>query len=224
MAATRQDIVQCRRAYNRRETEAPAMTPTQQMSPVARFVAVRVFPAVLIVVAASAIALGVVQVRSGVASQQWPTVEGEVVQAEIEEERSSGSGPGARERSATQRPVVRYRYDVGGTTYEARQMSFGEYASGSREDAQRVVEKYAVGSRVLVHYRPDAPDQAVLEPGTQGAPWFFAILGIAFMAVGVLLAWIGPKLIAASPGRRSGRRAGRRGRRRGRRRGLAPSQ
>ena len=113
----------------------------------------------------------------------------------IDEERTTtGSGPGAR--SVTYRPVVVYRYAVQGTTYEARRVSFGEYATSDIEDARTVVSRYPPGACVRVFHEPEQPSTAILEPGGGGLPWLYVAIGVPFVLAGGALAWVAPKLIA----------------------------
>jgi hypothetical protein len=151
-------------------------------------------------ISAGALALGVEQTRLARASLTWPAVDGEVVRSSIEQERSTGgSGPGSR--SITHRPVIVYRYAVEGIPYEGRRVSYGDTASSAVEDARKVTAKYPSAGRVRVYYRPGTPAEAVLEPGSHGVPWLLTAIGGVFLAVGAILAWAAPKLIAPAPRR-----------------------
>lgn len=171
------------------------MRPTQTLSPVPRFIAVRLVPAVVVIASACFALIGVENTRLARESAGWPSVEGEILQSGLDEQISSGTtGRGSR----TYQPVVRYRYRVGGTDFDGQRVALGEYATAARADAEAVVQRYAVGRRVPVHYRPDAPATAVLEVGSHGLPWLYTAIGLVFMGVGLLLAWLAPKLIAAA--------------------------
>jgi hypothetical protein len=167
------------------------MKPTQTLSPVPRFIAVRVVPAVVIVASAFFTYIGVENTRLARESLDWPSVQGEILQSGIDEQidRTTTTGRGGR----TYQPVIRYRYRVGGTDFEGQRVALGEYATADRADAEVVVQRYPVGGRVPVHHRPDAPATAVLEVGSHGLPWLYTAL--VFLMVGGLLAWLAPKLI-----------------------------
>lgn len=171
------------------------MRPTQHLPPVTRFIAIRVVPALVILVSVFFIVVGVQNTRIARASGSWPAVDGEIVRSDIVEERST-SGPSPR--SLTYRPVVRYRYRVDGTDHEGERVSLGEYATEDRADAEAVVATYPVGRKVSVYHAPEAPETAVLEPGSHGAPWLYAVLGGVFLLAGAFLAWVAPKLIAVA--------------------------
>lgn len=170
------------------------MAPTQRLPPVKRFIAIRVVPAFTILIGVSAIALGLQTTRLARESRTWPTVDGEIVASEIVEDAQAGVR--TTPTNVTHRPVVRYRYRTGGTDYTGERVAFGEYATNERTDAEAVIQRYPIGRRVPVHVRPNAPDTSVLEAGDHGLPWFYLVLGAAFLLAGLLLAWLAPKLIA----------------------------
>jgi hypothetical protein len=98
-----------------------------------------------------------VQRRWSRESGGWPRARGEVLEA-----RSAWS---SSPRSGTAYwPVIRYRYAVGGTTFEADRVSFR--ARYARAEVERAIAEYPVGAAVAVRYRPGDPRTAVLEPGT----------------------------------------------------------
>jgi hypothetical protein len=169
------------------------VTPTQRLPPLKRFIAVRVMPALLLLVSAFFVYVGVQNRRLARESVNWPSVDGEIVSAQVVEELNrSRTGPSTR----TYRPTIRYRYRVNGVEFEGDRVSLGEYATGDRADAEQVVGAYPAGRPVRVHYRLDAPATAVLEPGASGLPSFYAALGGVFFVAGLVLAWAAPKLIA----------------------------
>jgi hypothetical protein len=169
------------------------MKPTQRMGPVKRFVAVRMVPALVVLVSVSFIGLGVQTTRLARESHGWPSVDGEIVKSDIVEETSSArTGRG----TVTYRPTIRYRYRVGDADYTGERVALGEYATEDRAAAEGVVRQYPTGRRLPVHYRPRAPDVAVLEVGDHGLPWFYVALGSVFLLAGLMLAWVAPRLIA----------------------------
>lgn len=169
------------------------MRPTQRLPPVRRFIAVRMVPALVVLSGAFAIFIGVENTRLARESSGWPTVEGEIVRSAVDKEVSTTS-PGRG--SVTYRAVVHYRYRVADVDYAGERVALGEYATADPADAEAIVGRYPVGRRLPVHYRPGAPGTAVLEVGEHGAPWLYAALGGVFVLVGLVLAWIAPKLIA----------------------------
>ena len=137
--------------------------------------------------------LGVENTLRARASAAWPSVERAVIRATIARE----SIPGSSGASTTWRPTVVYEYFVDATRHAGQRISYGEYATAERADAERVVDQYPKDTRVRVFYMPDDPRQAVLEPGAAGIPWFFVALGLVFSITGILLAMFLPRLIAS---------------------------
>jgi hypothetical protein len=117
--------------------------------------------AVLIGFGAIAFAIGgavyVVQFRQGLradASKKWPTSRGTVVSSALEK------SPGKRWRY---RAAVQYRYRVTGKDYEAGRV-FWAGNEGRQKHMASVVSRYPAGSTVPIHYDPQNPAEAVLDP------------------------------------------------------------
>ena len=91
-------------------------------------------------------------------SESWPSVEGYVVQSDVAAVRDEGR--------QIYRPVVRYRYEVGGERYEGSRIRWGalvEFRKFTR--ARTMLDKYRAGKAVAVHYDPKRPGVAVLQAG-----------------------------------------------------------
>ncbi|MDB6057641.1 MAG: hypothetical protein JWO95_1485 [Verrucomicrobiales bacterium] len=103
----------------------------------------------------------------------WPVVDGIVRTAEMKS-RSSGEG------GTTYSPKISYEYNAGESEFTGETIAFGMMSGSSSFDDSR---QYPVGKKVLVHYNPSNPAQAVLEPGIHGGTWSFLGLGTAFILV-----------------------------------------
>jgi hypothetical protein len=91
-------------------------------------------------------------------SESWPSVEGYVVESDVAAVRDGGR--------QIYRPVVRYRYEVGGARYEGSRIRWGtlvEFRKFTR--ARTMLDKYRAGKAVAVHYDPKRPGVAVLQSG-----------------------------------------------------------
>ncbi len=109
------------------------------------------------------------------ASSDWPTTPGVVVNSEVRTTHSSGRDGS----STTYHADVLYEYTVDGENYSADRVWFGQYGSSSRSEAAGTVRDYPAGKQVKVHYSPDDPETAVLEPG---ATWSsYMVLGIGLV-------------------------------------------
>jgi hypothetical protein len=78
-------------------------------------------------------------------------------------------------------PAVEYNYAVGGQTYTSRRIAYGANSFG-RDQAQKMIERYPVGSVVTAHYDPANPTEAVLETQAAGST-LFLVLGSVFLAL-----------------------------------------
>jgi hypothetical protein len=91
-------------------------------------------------------------------SESWPSVEGYVVESAVAAVRDAGR--------QVYRPVVRYRYEVGGERYEGSRIRWGalvEFRKFTR--ARRLLDQYRSGSTIAVRYDPKRPGTAVLQSG-----------------------------------------------------------
>lgn len=164
-----------------------------------RFFLATIFPWFVVLIGALATYLGVENVLRARASTSWPSVDGTVIRAGIDRERSQAT-PSSTAQSITWRPVIVYEYVVDAVRYEGGRISFGAYATSDRGDAEAVLSRYPTGARVPVYFNPDDPGQAVIEPGTAGVPWFFVALGSVFLVAGLAAAVLFPKLVARGLG------------------------
>lgn len=96
-------------------------------------------------------------------SRRWPTTEGVIVRLRRRRSRVWPSG------RMLEYPAVEYEYIVDGRTYNGSRISLGV----ARERQVQFTEGYVEGGKVVVHYRPDKPDFAVLIPGGSAVrKWF----------------------------------------------------
>jgi hypothetical protein len=102
-------------------------------------------------------ALYVAQFRQGLranASKGWPVSSGSVIASALEK------SPDNRWRY---RAAVQYRYRVGAKEYQSERVFWGG-SEGRRRHMESVIAAYPAGREVSVHYDPQNPAQAVLDP------------------------------------------------------------
>jgi hypothetical protein len=121
------------------------------------------------------------QLVKGVRARKWPTTEGRVLESQVTKETSYDDGSS----STTYGAEITYRYEVDGEEYSGKRRSFADYRSSNRRRAVKIVARYAPGAVIMVYYRPDQPDESVLEPGMSAGFFLFLILPLTFMAIGV---------------------------------------
>jgi hypothetical protein len=113
----------------------------------------------------------------GRASENWPTVTGEVIESKVI------IPTGSR---GTYAPRVSYRYQINGVTLIGNRISF---ASISRKPflgmAERVGESYHVSQSVQVSVSPVDPGQSVLEPGAKPSTYLLLLGFGGFLVIGI---------------------------------------
>jgi hypothetical protein len=86
-------------------------------------------------------------------------------------------------------PVIHYRYRAGGQEFEGDRIGIGGQPMTTSVLAARRIAKYPVGARVDVYIDPNAPGNALLEPGQQGGLAAQLAITITFgIAAAVLVA------------------------------------
>lgn len=103
-----------------------------------------------------------------------------VVGRDIEEHHANGS------RGVSYRPVVRFEYQVDGTTRMGDQVGPLPESRGGHW-AWRVLDRYQVGDHVTAWVRDDLVDQAYLERTASPRPYLLMAFGAAFT---VSMGWL----------------------------------
>ena len=111
-------------------------------------------------------------------SRKWPTVEGQIVEAQ--EVKGKGSVDGSRK--AVSMPQVEYVYTVEGKEHQGRRVVHGSPLLWS---TRRVLRRYPKGKVCPVFYHPRQPKLAILEPGARLAHSVFPGLGAFCLLLGV---------------------------------------
>ncbi len=121
---------------------------------------------------------GATTLMRALGARRWQVVTGEII-----ESRLKGWYTGTTFRWDA---VVRYRYRIRGKEYEADRVSFGNLAIlGWQRIAERVHEKYPLGTRVSVRVCPTNPSRAVLEVGPNVSLYSYLGVGVVLVAIGL---------------------------------------
>lgn len=84
------------------------------------------------------------------------------------------------------KPVMRYRYEVNGQTYEGFRISFSGYGV-SRSAMEKLILPYPQGSSVKVYFYPKDPSLSVLN-NTQASDWLYWLaFGVGFLFLAAYL-------------------------------------
>ena len=115
--------------------------------------------------------------RRSRARLRWPTVEGVIEACE----------PSAKDNDLL--PDIVFSYRVAGHDYR-RSFTFPEGTHPLPEFTRMYMQRYPVGKRVQVYYEPQRPENATLEPASQGE-WMILALGLAMLVGGIAALFIG---------------------------------
>lgn len=124
--------------------------------------------------------------RRGRETAHWLTVPGEIVESKVVSfMKLRGRGQGVTRKHYA--PHVAYRYAVANREYQGSRAHMGGEISYSAEDmARKQLERYRVGSPVIVRYNPKNPSESTLETKTRGV-WLLWLVALALL-IGAWLA------------------------------------
>lgn len=129
-----------------------------------------------------ALKYGQKSINTAKASTDWPSVQGVVAHSEVVRSRDSDG-------DTTYKAEVIYDYVVNGESLESNKRRIGATSSSSNSSgAYKVTRKYPKASDVTVYYNPEAPEEAVLEPGVFIESKILWYVGLVLMIIGVLMA------------------------------------
>jgi hypothetical protein len=129
-------------------------------------------------------ALYVTQFRQGLranASKQWPISSGTVTVSALEK------SPDSRWRY---RAAVQYRYRVGSKEYQSNRIFWGGN-EGRWKHMESVIATYPQGSKVSVHYDPQNPAEAVIDPAQNAGSKPLVLYAVAMVALGLFVFTLG---------------------------------
>ncbi|MFN3385169.1 MAG: DUF3592 domain-containing protein [Candidatus Thermochlorobacter sp.] len=110
--------------------------------------------------------------------RKWPSVEGRVLEAQIEGKRGFV-------------PKVAYEYCVDGVTYTDKKELFSPQFGGKdtrRQSSQKIIAEYEKGGTITVYYNPKAPAESAVEIGVTWATFIKLGVGVLlFAASGCLI-------------------------------------
>jgi len=131
----------------------------------------------------AAIIFGIRNRKKAEASTTWPSVDGTITNAWIDESRDTDEDGST---STTYTPRWQYQFDLGGSTHTSERVSFGGMTGyGRRSKAEEQLQKFPVNSRVRVYYDPQNPAESVLIQGTKGT-MIGIIVGIVLILASVV--------------------------------------
>ena len=130
--------------------------------------------------------------EEGAASERWPTASGIVTKSEI-----GTLATGGRDDRIEYSPSVAYTFRVGTIEHVGHRVLFTAFDRKTHDEAAAIIARYPVGTTVVVHYDPDDPDDAVLEPGAPTTNWRRKVTGVALVALAFAAAAIVIMIVGA---------------------------
>lgn len=146
------------------------------------------------------------------ASSDWPSVDGKIIDSRVEEEKNKRTGSRTNKTPLNQKryqPKVDYSYSVNDKSFKGTRISYSDhgYLGKSKEitimgvtryssnadakaGAQKIVQKYPKGKKVTVYYMPDNPSKSLLEPGFSYKVFAWPICGFVLLVIGGVIAWL----------------------------------
>jgi len=119
---------------------------------------------------------GLIALKRGPATRFWSPVSATILRSRV---RCDGD---------TYEAEVSYKYEFAGEEHECSQIRLIQTSSSIKSQAERVVKRYKPAVTVLAYVNPQAPGEAVLEPGPQPlAALFMIAVGTIFLGLGVYL-------------------------------------
>jgi hypothetical protein len=165
---------------------------SKQISPGMKFFFMRIFPLIFIVVGAGTAFFGIRGLIRANASDDWPSIQGKVVESSVERHSSSGN----KGNRSTYHAEILYEFEVDGKTYNGERIAYGDYGSSNPSHARQLVNRYPKGKEITVYYMPGNPEECLLEKGVKAQSWFLPGFGLLFLTVGILIALYLPKALS----------------------------
>lgn len=114
------------------------------------------------------------------AAMSWPSVTGQVIRTDVS--RDCDGAPAGK----CFKPIIRYRYDVHGTTYESEIIRAGKQVMYPHVAlAEKHVARYPAGSEVAVYYNPEKRNSACIERKATSHRRLAIMSGVSFL-LGIL--------------------------------------
>ena len=115
------------------------------------------------------------------ATENWDKTDGTITNSELVDLTSAGEG------NSTFKPKIEYSYTLNGNEYKSKRIYFGSHimTSYNKRYSQKLVEKYAKGTKVIVYFDRLNEKQSVLETGIKYQIIIGLILGLIITGIGL---------------------------------------
>ncbi|AMV73292.1 hypothetical protein JCM30471_16940 [Desulfuromonas carbonis] len=144
----------------------------------------------ILLIGALLIGVGLFSLQRRSASRHWPQVPATIEVSEVRPETFS--------ETQMYKPVVSYRYTTPAGTFTSHNLATTGRLYAKPAKAQKIADRYLVGTTVMARYNPDDPGEAMVEPEGLGGGLMFIVFGLLCMippAVGGYQAGLSPRAI-----------------------------
>jgi hypothetical protein len=111
-------------------------------------------------------------------SRNWPHVQGKVIESRVQRNQQLST-------RTFFKPIVVYRYEVGGKPYTADRISHQDFGDADESAAHSICAPYPTGASVEVFYNPENPAAGLLEPGLTWRSYFSLLIAPLTLALGL---------------------------------------
>jgi hypothetical protein len=105
----------------------------------------------------------IVRHNQELATLEWPTCEGEMIESRTEV--SSWKYWGREDEETPTIAIVAYSYEVNGKEFVGNRIRLHDDRSGQKRFISELLKNYPLGGTVTVHFDPKAPANCCLRPG-----------------------------------------------------------
>jgi len=84
-------------------------------------------------------------------------------------------------------PSITYSYIIDSVTFNSTSISNMNFNTKNRRVAEEFINKYPLGSEIMVHYNRSNPSEALLEPGINSGNILLLCFGILLLLVPIFL-------------------------------------
>jgi hypothetical protein len=142
-----------------------------------------------------ALIFGIMEISLALESNEWEDTSGKIVSARLARYPTESA-------IALTSPIVLYQYRPDNRILRSDIVAFGQGGSFNPDYAREIVRRYPAGQHVLVHYDPERPTLAVLEPGLSPQVFSLPGMGLLFLALAAGLVYCRRYLSPAKPPKR----------------------
>lgn len=115
-------------------------------------------------------------------TSSWPSIKAKVIESTVARVETN---TGVRYR-----PVVKYRFSLGGHEFTGDSLRFIDISYGNQQEASEVAAEFPVGMEVNSRFNASNPNMTVLQPGIHLSDLFLPTVGAALIVTAFVLRFV----------------------------------